>query len=100
MSELNSLKSIVYLAVDQFNLSQESENHLDKNEKAMLFSRPGYTKKGNLDSLSLVYFLVTVEECLQKEYINLDLKIQELIDSKEVNLENISSLILYIKKLL
>lgn len=98
MSDYNAIKEIVYKAIDEFNLSQEFENQLEKHEDEILFSRAGFTRVGKLDSLTLVYFLVTIEEHIQKAFgMNYDLKTQELIDAKETELKNISSLINYIQ---
>jgi len=100
MSEINQIKSVVFLAIDEFNVSQEVDSRLEKNESEVLFSRVGFTETGKLDSLTLIYFLVTIEEYLQKEFgSNFDLKTQELIESKETNLKNISTLIQYIQKI-
>lgn len=98
MSDRTKIKEIVYKAIDEFNLSQELENKLEKSEDQVLFSRAGFTEEGKLDSLTLVYFLVTVEESLQSEFGNeFDLNTQDLIDSKEQNLKNISTLISFIQ---
>ncbi len=101
MSNLEKNIAIIFGAIDEFNKSQEIDGRLEKSEDTILFSRAGFTEKGALDSLSLVYFLVTVEEYLQKEYgENFNLKTQDLIESKEQNLKNISSLALYTENLL
>jgi acyl carrier protein len=98
MSDINKIKETVFNAIDEFNLSQEIENKLEKSEDQILFSRAGFTEAGKLDSLTLVYFLVTIEEYLQKEFGNdFDLNTQDLIESKEQNLKNIASLISYIQ---
>lgn len=94
------IKTIVFKAIDEFNLSQEIDHRLEKTKEEVLFSRAGFTETGKLDSLSLVYFLVTVEEYLQKELgTDFDLKTQELIEAKEKELKNIESLIQYIEKI-
>lgn len=98
MSDLKKIKEVVYTAIDSFNLSQEVENKLDKSEDEVLFSRAGYTKSGKLDSLTMVYFLVAIEEHLQQEFgSDFDLNTQDLIESKEDNLKNIATLISFIK---
>lgn len=98
MSDFNKIKITVFNAIDEFNLSQEDENKLEKNEDQVLFSRAGFTEEGKLDSLTLVYFLVTVEEYLQKDFgNNFDLNTQDLIESKEKNLKNIATLISFIQ---
>lgn len=98
MSDLQKIKEIVFQTIDEFNLSQEAENRLDKNVNEVLFSRAGYTDAGKLDSLTMVYFLVAIEEHLQKEYgASFELNTQDLIDTKEQNLKNISTLITYIQ---
>lgn len=98
MSDITKIKEIIFRAIDEFNLSQELGNKLEKSEDQVLFSRAGFTEEGKLDSLTLVYFLVTVEESLQAEYGNgFDLNTQDLIDSKEQNLKNISTLISFIQ---
>lgn len=99
MIDFETIKEIIFQAIDEFNLSQEVDGKLEKNSDEVLFSRAGFTESGKLDSLSLVYFLVTIEEFLQKEFgANYDLKTQELIEEKETELKNISSLIRYIQK--
>ena len=101
MSDFQKIKTIVFNAIDEFNLSQEIENRLEKTEEEILFARAGFTEIGKLDSLTLVYFLVTIEEYLQKEFgTSFNLKTQDLIDKKEVELKNISSLIKYIQNTL
>ncbi len=101
MSDLEKIKTIVFNAIDEFNLSQEIENKLEKSEEEVLFSRAGFTQVGKLDSLTLVYFLVTIEEHLQKNLgDSFNLKTQDLIDSKEVELKNIASLIKYIQHII
>ena len=101
MSDFEKIKEIVFNAIDEFNLSQEIENRLEKSEGEVLFSRAGFTEVGKLDSLTLVYFLVTIEEFLQKSFgSTFNLKTQELIDAKEVELKNIASLINYIQQLI
>jgi hypothetical protein len=98
MSDFEKIKAIVFNAIDEFNISQEIDNKLEKMEEEVLFSRAGFTQSGKLDSLTLVYFLVTIEEYLQKEFgTSFNLKTQDLIDSKEVELKNITTLIKYIQ---
>ena len=98
MSDSKSIKGVIFNAIDEFNLSQDSDNRLEKHEEQVLFSRAGFTEAGKLDSLTLVYFLVTVEENLQKEFGNgFDLDAQDLIESKEKNLMNIRTLLAYIQ---
>lgn len=98
MSKSLKIKSIVFNAIDEFNLSQELDNRLEKNENEILFSRAGFTEIGKLDSLSLVYFLVTIEEHLQKEFgSDYNLNTQDLIEGKEKDLKNIETLIRYIE---
>ena len=98
MSNSVKIKSIVFNAIDEFNLSQEVDSRLEKNEDEILFSRAGFTETGKLDSLSLVYFLVTIEEHLQKEFgSDYNLNTQDLIEGKEKDLKNIEALIRYIE---
>ena len=98
MSDFQKIKAIVFNVIDEFNLSQEIENRLEKSEEEVLFARAGFTATGKLDSLTLVYFLVTIEEFLQKEFgSNYNLKTQELIDNKEVDLKNMTTFINYIQ---
>lgn len=94
----DKIKSIVYNAVDEFNLSQELDSRLEKKENEVLFTRAGYTEEGKLDSLTLVYFLVTLEEQLQKEFgSDYNLNTHTLIEDKEKDLKNIETLIRYIE---
>lgn len=98
MSNSLKIKSIVFKAIDEFNLSQELDSRLEKNENEILFYRAGFTEIGKLDSLSLVYFLVTIEEHLQKEFgLDYNLNTQDLIEGKEKDLKNIETLIRYIE---
>jgi len=98
MSDSKTINELVYSAIDEFNVSQEDENKLEKSAEQVLFSRAGFTESGKLDSLTLVYFLVNIEEHLQREFGNdFDLNTQDLIESKEQNLKNIGTLISYIQ---
>lgn len=98
MSNSGKIKSIVFNAIDEFNLSQDLETRLEKIENEILFTRAGYTEEGKLDSLTLVYFLVAVEEHLQKEFgFDYNLNTQTLIEGKEKDLKNIETLIRYIE---
>lgn len=98
MSKSDKIRSIVYNAIDEFNLSQELESRLEKKENEVLFTRAGYTEEGKLDSLTLVYFLVAVEEHLQKEFgAEYNLNTHTLIERKEKDLKNIETLIRYIE---
>jgi hypothetical protein len=95
-----SIKQAIYRGIDEFNLSQDKNHRLEKKEDEVLFSRAGFTKAGKLDSLSMVYLLVTIEEHLQKHLGNhFNLKVQELIDRKETELKDIETLINYIERL-
>ncbi len=101
MSQFEKIKSVIYAVIDEFNLSQEVDNCLEKKETEVLFSRAGFTENGKLDSLSLVYFLVTLEEQLQVQFgSGFDLQTQDLIESKEKNLKNIATLITYIEAII
>lgn len=98
MSNSGKIKSIIFNAIDEFNLSQELEARLEKIESEVLFTRAGYTEEGKLDSLTLVYLLVTVEEFLQKEFgADYNLNTQVLIEGKEKDLKNIETLVRYIE---
>lgn len=98
MSNSGKIKLIVFNAIDEFNLSQDLETRLEKIENEILFTRAGYTEEGKLDSLTLVYFLVAVEEHLQKEFgFDYNLNTQTLIEGKEKDLKNIETLIRYIE---
>ncbi len=100
MSQHEKIKWSIYQAIDEFNLAQEMDARLDKDEQETLFSRAGFTASSKLDSLSMVYFLVTVEEHLQKEFgSNFNLKTQDLIESKEKDLLTVESLIRYVERL-
>ena len=93
------ITEIIYRAIENYNSSQPLENHLDKNKEEILFFRSGYTKQGKLDSMGLVYFLVSVEQELKKEIgNNFNLAIQNLLENKESELKNIESLVTYIAK--
>ncbi len=94
----DKISIIIFDAIEEFNFSQDLENRLEKKIEEVLFSRSGYTEKGKLDSMNLVYFLVIVEQKLQK-YMgnNSTLRIQDLIEKKESDLKNIGTLIKYIE---
>ena len=101
MSQFEKIRAVIYAVIDEFNLTQEGDNCLEKKEPEVLFSRAGFTENGKLDSLSLVYFLVTLEEQLQVQFgSGFDLQTQDLIESKEKNLKNISTLITYIEAII
>jgi|GEM_PF-858260 len=88
------LLDIIYRAVDEFNLIQEEDEQLEKSESAVLFSRPGFTQKGVLDSMGLVNFLVTLDEMLdgEQETVGVNFDINKALEEKETALADISSL--------
>lgn len=100
MNNKDLIQKIIFEAIDAFNETQENETQLLKDVNEILFSRAGFTEEGKLDSMSLVYFIVTVEENLQKNYgAQFNLKTNVLFDTKETSLKSIQSLIDYIEKL-
>ena len=94
----DKITTLIFEAIDEYNLSQVLENRLEKKIEEVLFARSGYTEKGKLDSMNLVYFLVIAEQHLQKHFGNNSvLKIQEVIEKKESSLKNIGTFINYIE---
>lgn len=101
MSQKELIQKIIFKAVDEFNDTQDVDSQLEKNLHEILFSRAGFTTEGKLDSMALVYFIVTVEEQMQKEFGNdFNLKTNDLFDNKEILLKSIQSLIDYIENLI
>lgn len=92
---------IVYAAIDEFNEMQDEDEQLDKTPDTVLFSRPGYTEKGVLDSMGLVNLLITLDEKLDMEQNSVDIPfdINQVLEDKEKILTHIESLVNYIYQL-
>lgn len=93
------IQDFIFSAIDIFNEGQLQDVQLEKNLKESLFGRAGYTKSSKLDSLTLIYFLVQVEEYFQKEDPNFNLQTTELLEAKETHLQDVSTFIQYISNL-
>lgn len=89
---------LIYHAVDEFNLMQEEDEQLEKSLHTVLFSRPGFTQTGVLDSMGLVNFLVTLDELMdqQQDTVGLNFDISKALEDKESILKDIESLADYI----
>src|SRR5688572_23483075 len=92
---------IVYTAIDEFNGMQEVEEQLTKTPATVLFSRPGYTEKGVLDSMGVVNLLISIDEALDNDQRTVDMAfdINYVLENKEKILINIDSLVNYIHQL-
>jgi hypothetical protein len=101
MNNKELIQKIIFEAIDEFNDTQDSEFQISKDINEILFSRPGYTKTGKLDSMALVYFIVTVEEHLQLHFgKSFNLETNLLFENKETLLNSIQNLISYIEKII
>src|SRR5688572_3385540 len=89
---------IVYTAIDDFNEMQDEDEQLEKQPGAILFSRPGYTEKGVLDSMGIVNLLISIDEALDSDQRTVDLSfdINHILENKEQILHNIDSLVNHI----
>lgn len=96
MNKHQDILNIVFEAIDEFNQFQQTDQLLNKSPNTVLFYRSGFTKKGVLDSLGLINFLVIVETKI-KEKTNFNFNIANLLENKEEHLKNINSLINIIK---
>lgn len=92
------LLEIIYEAVDEFNQMQEDDEQLEKSPNSVLFSRPGFTETGVLDSMGLVNFLVTLDEVMDKKQasVGLAFDISKALEDKEHILASVNSLADYI----
>ena len=92
------LYAIIYLAIDEFNEMQEDDEKLGKSPQTVLFSRPGYTEKGVLDSMGIVNLLISIDEALDNDQRTVDISfdVNHILENKENILLNIESLINYI----
>jgi hypothetical protein len=93
---------IVYAAIDEFNQMQDDDEQLDKNPGTVLFSRPGYTEKGVLDSMGIVNLLISIDEALDNDQRTVDLSfdVNHILENKEQILLNIDSLVNHIHSLI
>jgi acyl carrier protein len=92
--EKDKIEKIVFSVIDEYNAFHSEQQHLEKNTDAVLFSRPGFTKQGKLDSIGLINLLVMLEEKMKTGLGDtFKLNIELLIQEKESKLKNISSLI-------
>lgn len=92
---------IVYKAIDDFNEMQEEDEQLEKKPDAVIFSRPGYTEKGVLDSMGIVNLLISIDEALDEDHRTVDVSfdVSHILENKENILQNIESLVNHIYSL-
>lgn len=92
---------IVYTAIDEFNEMQEEDEQLEKKPSAVLFSRPGYTEKGVLDSMGIVNLLISIDEALDNDGRSVDINfdVNHILENKESILQNIGTLVDHIYSL-
>lgn len=89
---------IVYTAIDDFNEMQEEDEQLEKKPGAIIFSRPGYTEKGVLDSMGVVNLLISIDEALDNDQRTVDISfdVNYILEKKENILHNVDSLVTHI----
>lgn len=89
---------ILYLAIDEFNEMQDEDEQLVKKPGTILFSRPGYTEKGVLDSMGIVNLLISIDEALDNDQRTVDISfdVNHILENKEQILHNIDSLVNHI----
>lgn len=89
---------IVYTAIDDFNEMQEDDEQLEKKPGAIIFSRPGYTEKGVLDSMGVVNLLISIDEALDNDQRTVDISfdVNHILENKENILHNVDSLVTHI----
>lgn len=92
---------IVYAAIDDFNEMQEEDELLEKKTTAVIFSRPGYTEKGVLDSMGIVNLLISVDEAMDNDErtVNIHFDVNKVLENKEKILQNVDSLVNHIHSL-
>jgi hypothetical protein len=92
---------IVYTAIDEFNEMQEDDEQLEKKPSTVLFSRPGYTEKGVLDSMGIVNLLISVDEAMDNDQRTIDINfdVNHILENKESILQNIGTLVDHIYSL-
>lgn len=92
---------IVYTAIDEFNEMQEEDEQLEKKPSAVLFSRPGYTEKGVLDSMGIVNLLISIDETMDSDERSVDIHfdVNHILENKESVLQNIGTLVDHIYSL-
>jgi hypothetical protein len=85
---------ILYLAIDDFNGMQDEDEQLEPSPSTVLFSRPGYTDKGVLDSMGIVNLLISIDEALDNDQRSVDINfdVNYILENKESVLQNIETL--------
>lgn len=93
---------ILYAAIDEFNEMQDEDEQLEKKPESVLFSRPGYTEKGVLDSMGIVNLLISVDEAMDNDERAMDINfdVNHILENKEKLLQNIETLANHIYLLL
>ncbi len=89
---------IVYTAIDEFNEMQEVDEQLEKKPSTILFSRPGYTEKGVLDSMGIVNLLISIDEAMDNDQrtVNIHFDVNHILENKESTLQSIETLVNHI----
>jgi len=92
------LYEIIYTAIDDFNEMQEDDEQLEKKPGAIIFSRPGYTEKGVLDSMGIVNLLISIDETLDNDQrtVGISFDVNHILENKENILQNVESLVNHI----
>jgi hypothetical protein len=92
---------IVYTAIDEFNEMQEEDEQLEKKPSTVLFSRPGYTDKGVLDSMGIVNLLISIDEVMDNDQRTVDISfdVNQILENKESILQTIETLVNHIYSL-
>lgn len=90
--------NVVYTAIDDFNEMQEEDEQLEKKPTTVLFSRPGYTEKGVLDSMGIVNLLISIDEAMDNDQKTVDINfdVNYILENKESILQNIGTLVNHI----
>lgn len=92
---------ILYTAIDEFNEMQEEDEQLEKKPTTVLFSRPGYTEKGVLDSMGIVNLLISIDEAMDNDQrtVGVNFDVNHILENKESILQNIETLVNHIYSL-
>jgi hypothetical protein len=74
---------------------------LEKKPTTVLFSRPGYTGTGVLDSMGIVNLLISIDEAMDNNEKSVDISfdVNYILENKESILNNIDSLVNHIYSL-
>ncbi len=66
-----------------------------------MFSRPGYTEKGVLDSMGIVNLLISIDEAMDNDQrtVSISFDVNHILENKESILQNIETLVNHIYSL-